>query len=287
VVLALLAAGCATAQVRPPAAAPPNHRIAGAAADPASVQTVERWSPDVAAVLARLAAAPTVENELRVAQAYADRGIADQAHTHFGRAARLNPREGAAWDGLARIWRDWGYPGIGLGDAYRAVWAAPGSAAMHNTLGTILQYLGNGRAARAQFVRAIDLDPAASYAQNNLCYSWLMDADTGAATSACNRSIAIQPGLVPARNNLALAKAIDGDLAGAEAIFGAAEGQAAAQYNLGIVYLSQRRYATAATAFERASELQPRVAGARARARQARQYAADALETERGNHERR
>jgi Flp pilus assembly protein TadD len=236
--------------------------------------------------MANLSAAPTVENEIDLAQALVRLGIADQAYEHFARAARLNPGEGAAWDGLARIWRDWGFPHIGLGDAYRAVYAAPDSPAVRNTLGTILQFLGKGREARVQFARALALDAGAAYAQNNLCYSWLMEADVDAASVECRGALATEPGLVPARNNLALARAIAGDLAGAAEIFGAVGGEAAAQYNLGIVYLAQRRYPAAADAFDRAAALQPSLLLARGRAAQARQHAADAIENG-GSHERR
>ncbi len=59
-------------------------------------------------------------------------------------AARLDPREARRGTGSPAIWRDWGFPHFGLGDAYRAVWAAPRSPLVHNTLGTILQFLGKG-----------------------------------------------------------------------------------------------------------------------------------------------
>jgi Flp pilus assembly protein TadD len=154
---------------------------------------------------------------------------------------------------------------------------------VHNTLGTILQFLGNGRDARAQFAQALAYDAGAAYAHNNLCYSWLMEADANAAAIACGRALAIEPGLVTARNNLALASAIDGDLAVAAEIFEEAGGEAAAQYNLGIVSLSQRRYSAAADAFERAADLNPALLLARARARQARQQAIDMPEEEKGN----
>lgn len=246
----------------------------------------EQWSPDLAAAISRLAAAPTVEHEVGLAQAYLRTGISDKAYEHYARAARLDPAEGAAWDGLARIWRDWGLPQVGLGDAYRALSAAPASPAVHNTLGTILQSLGKGLEARAHFAQAVALDVGAAYAQNNLCYSWLMEADAEAAAIECGRALAREPGLVVTRNNLALARAIAGDLAGAAEIFGAVGGEAAARYNLGIVYMAQRRYSAAASAFDQAAALQPSMALARDRARQARQHAAAAPDDE-GAHERR
>lgn len=247
----------------------------------------EQWSRDLADAISRVAASPGAWHELGLAQAYVRAGILDQGYEHFAAALRLDPRLSAAWDGKARVWRDWGFPHFGLGDAYRAVSADPASPVARNTLGTILQYLGRGRDARKQFAQAVALDPGAAYAQNNICYSWLMEANVEAASNACGRALAIDPDMVPARNNLALAMAVDGDLEGASRIFGAAGGDAAAQYNLGIVYLAQRRYSAAAAAFDRAAELQPALTLARARARQARQHAGDVFEGEGGDHERR
>jgi Flp pilus assembly protein TadD len=152
-------------------------------------ETVEHWSEDLGAALSHYAAAPTLANEVGLAQAYVRLGILDKAHEHFTAAARLDPKDGSAWDGLARIWRDWGFPAVGLGDAYRAVYAAPQSPAAHNTLGTILQLIGDGSAARAQFERALALDPGATYARNNLCYSRLMEAGADAASAGCARAL--------------------------------------------------------------------------------------------------
>ena len=254
---------------------------------PTDALEAEQWSPDLAAAIARHSTTPTHASEIGLAQAYVRAGILDQAYEYFATAARLDPKDGAAWDGLARIWRDWGFSNIGLGDAYRAVSAAPRSPAAHNTLGTILQFLGHGRDARVQFERALECDAGAAYAQNNLCYSWLMEANADAASTACGRALALEPGMTPARNNLALARAVAGDLTGAAETFGVGSGEAAAQYNLGIVYLAQRRYAAAADAFDRAALLQPALILARARAHQARQHAVRAPEGEGDDHERR
>jgi Flp pilus assembly protein TadD len=253
---------------------------------PTGAELAERWSADLAAAISSYTASPTYAGLIGLAQAYTRAGILDKAHEYFASASRLDPKDGAAWDGLARIWRDWGFPAYGLGDAYRAVHAAPGSPAARNTLGTILQILGEGRAARAQFASALALDAGAAYARNNLCYSWLMEGAAADASAECRAALDLDPGLRVARNNLALATAITGDLAGARDIFGAVGGEAVAQYNLGIVYMAQRRYAAAAGAFDRAAALQPSLTMARARARQAHQRAVDAADPG-GSHERR
>jgi len=248
--------------------------------------TAESWSQDLASALSRHTAAPTSDSEIGLGQAYVRVGILDKAYEHFANASRLDPREAAAWDGLARIWRDWGFPHFALGHAYRAVSAAPLSSAVHNTLGTILQALGQGPEARAQFARALELDGAAVYARNNLCYSWLMEGDTVAASAECERALAIEPGLIAARNNLGLAAAMAGDMARAAEMFRMGRGAAAAQYNVGIIHMAEHRYSEAAEAFDRAADLEPSLALARSRARQARQHAAEALESE-VSHERR
>lgn len=253
----------------------------------ANAQVAEQWSAELAAAIARRSTAPTVENEIALAQTLAALGIADQAHGHFAAAARLSPHESAAWDGMARIWRDWGLPQFGLGDAYRAVAADPQSPAVRNTLGTILEFLGYGRDARMQFARALALDPGAAYAQNNICYSWVLEGCADVAAEACRQALAMDPNLSVARNNLGLARAIDGDFENAAAVFAEVGGTSASQYNLGMVYLALGRYSAAANAFDRASESQPALKLARVRAAQARERAMDTPDGGRDNHERR
>jgi Flp pilus assembly protein TadD len=253
----------------------------------ANAQTAEQWSTELAEAAARRAAAPTAENELALAQTLAGLGIQDQAYEHFARVTRLSPRTSAAWEGLARIWRDWGAPGLGLGDAYRAVAADLHSPLARNTLGTLLECLGHGPDARTQFAKALSLDGSAAYAQNNLCYSWLLERRAEAALPHCRLALSAEPDSATARNNLALAMALGGDTDGAARHFAETGGASASQYNLGIVYLSQGRYAAAADAFDHAAKLQPAVPLARVRAEQARQQALYAQDGGRDNHERR
>jgi tetratricopeptide (TPR) repeat protein len=234
-----------------------------------SVQTVESWDPRLSAALVELAAVPTGAQHRRVAAEYRRLGILDQAFAHLTAAVKLDATDASAFDGLARIWRDWGFPELGLRDAYRAVELAPASAAAANTLGTLLHAQGRIQDASLWYERALKLDPGATYAVNNLCYSSIVTQQEGAVGS-CQRAAALAPKLKAAQNNLALAYAASGSFELARKQLEQSGDPAVAEYNSGILYLADRQYAKAAAAFDAALKINPHFDLAHARARQAR-----------------
>lgn len=131
--------------------------------------TVESHDPALAAALLRLALLPTPAHHRAVADEYRRLRIMDAAFDHLNAATRLDPRDAAAYDARARIWRDWGYLSLGMADSARAVFYAPRSAAAHNTRGTLLVAAGMKEEARREFEAALALDPDASFARTNLC----------------------------------------------------------------------------------------------------------------------
>jgi len=168
---------------------------------------MEASDGELKAALAALAVAATPERERAVADAYRRAGVLDLAMDHYARAVRLDARDADAYDAMARIWRDWGFPQLGLGDAYRAVYYAPRSPVPSNTLGTLLQSLGQTQQARQYFQRAVRIDPGAFFALNNLCYSLRTDNRPREAADACEKALVIAPDLVQARKNLAVVRA--------------------------------------------------------------------------------
>ena len=172
-------------------------------ASSAGLPTVETSDPALAGALKRLSIAETPELHLIVAERYRDLGILDMAHDHFLRASQLDGAGAAAYEGLARIWRDWGFPQLGLADASRAVYYARSSASAHNTLGTVLAALGHRGEARREYERAVELDPRAAYALNNLCYLSFLEGDALRALAECRAALAIDPELTAARETLA------------------------------------------------------------------------------------
>lgn len=239
-----------------------------------SVGTLEERDPALRAARALLAIAPTAENHRLVGEAYARQGVGDAAFDQFTAALRLNPRDAAALDDLARVWRDWGYSHLGLSAAYRAIFYAPDSPVPRNTLGTLLLNMGRVSDARIVFEQALVRDPAAAYVLNNLCYAALLEGDNAGAIQRCHAALRTEPALKSARNNLALAYAAAGDWAAARRQFSASNGPAAATYNVGVALMATGRFGEAAAAFDEAVALDRAPADARARAKRARVLAA-------------
>jgi tetratricopeptide (TPR) repeat protein len=256
-------------------------REASAAARPSMSlgTTIESSDPQLSAALTALAVSNTAEAHRRVATEYRRVGVLDMAYKHLTDAVRLDSHDSASYDGLARIWRDWGVPRLGLGDAYRAVALAPASASAANTLGTLLEGVGETKSARQWYERALALNPRASYALVNICYSSIM-LQRHDALDFCRRAVARAPQSAVARNNLALAYVARGDFEHARAEFQHAS-DSTAEYNLGIAYLSTRKYQEALDAFHAALKIDPTLVAAAERAQHAR-----AALTEEGHRDR-
>jgi Flp pilus assembly protein TadD len=232
--------------------------------------TVEGNDVALTAALITVKARPSAANHRKVAAQYLRHGIKDVAHEHFTAALKLDSRDAASWDGLARIWRDWGFPNLALPDASRAVYYAPDSPVVYNTLGTILQALGRRAEARSQYEKALAVDATAAYALTNLCYGWALEGKADKAAGACRQALRLKPDMEAARNNLAVAYEVSGDSTAALDVLAESGDAARTQYNAGILHLAARRFPEALQAFDKALALRPPFAAAELMARQAR-----------------
>ena len=222
-----------------------------------AADTLETRDPVLAAELLHVLAAPTAEGYRTVGERYRERGVLDAAYRHFNLAIALNSRDAAAYEGLARVWRDWGLPQLAVGDAHRATYYAPHSASAQNTFGTIMQALGRDADAKSAYELATWLDPRAAYAMNNLCYLAFLNGRVDDAIDRCNAALRLDPSLAAARNNLALAFAASGRMDLARTKFLDAPDRASGLYNSGIAFLASGDDASALAAFDGASKARP------------------------------
>jgi len=235
-----------------------------------AAETLETRDPQIAAELLLVSNQPTADGYRSLGERYRERGVLDAAYRNFNHAIALNPRDGAAYEGLARVWRDWGMPELALGDAHRAVYHAPELASARNTFGTVMQALGHYDEARTAYELASRLEPRAAYAANNLCYLAFVQGRLDAAIDTCKKALEIDPSMTTARNNLALAFAATGRIDLARNQFVEAGDRASGLYNIGIVYLAAGDEPAALNAFDEASKARPTFHLARERARQIR-----------------
>jgi Flp pilus assembly protein TadD len=138
----------------------------------------------------RLRFEPTAANHLEVSRIYRRLGIWDTAHDYLQLSLALHGNDPLVLDALARHWRDWGRPGEGLPHAYRAVNIAPDWATAHNTLGTMLYVMGQRTEARKRFERAVQLQPDAGWALQNLCIAYQAEGRTREAIPTCRQAAA-------------------------------------------------------------------------------------------------
>jgi tetratricopeptide (TPR) repeat protein len=232
--------------------------------------TVEASDRRLAAALLVETLLPTAESNVRVAQEYERLGILDAAYARLNRALLAAPRMAEAHEGMARIWRKWGAPDLGLGSAYRAVAYDSTSASARNTLGTLLDGLGRFDEARVAYRMAVTLAPSAGWGLNNLCNLEYRLGRLEEARRYCEAAVQVAPALTEAHNNLGLTYAAAGDTVRARAEFLAAGDTAAAEFNMGIVSLAERDFVSAAQAFEEAIKARPGFTAAKTRAHAAR-----------------
>jgi len=233
------------------------------------LRTVEATDTELAAALLTATAIPSPESLRAAALEYRRVHVYDRAQDYLTRALALDPKDAATHDAIARVWRDAGFPHLGFGDVYRAIYYAPKSAAARNTLGTLFQAMGRRAEARVQYELATTLDPLAGYAHNNLCYGWILDGEATKAVQACRRALSLDPQSPIAHNNAGLAYALAGDLAASRESFQKAGTRAAAAYNSGVVNLAIQNWDGASKDFLDALAADPGLRAAGLRARQA------------------
>jgi tetratricopeptide (TPR) repeat protein len=146
-----------------------RHALAARAAAPKpGLPSVEDTDPALRTALAMLKASESAGGHLAVAEHYNRLRVRDMAYDHFSKALAIEPKSVPALDGRARLLRVVGLMNMALGDVHRALFIEPRSAAVKNTLGTILEKLGQCREASAAYREAARLSGGAEWAEQNV-----------------------------------------------------------------------------------------------------------------------
>jgi tetratricopeptide (TPR) repeat protein len=139
-----------------------------AAAAPTQLRSIEGTDVALRNALAALGQRESAAAHVAVAQQYWRLHVYDAVYDHYSDAIRLEPRNVTAWDGRARVWRQWRMTEPALSDVHRARYFGPERPDVLNTLGTILEQAGQCGAARDAYASALKLDPSADWAKDNL-----------------------------------------------------------------------------------------------------------------------
>jgi tetratricopeptide (TPR) repeat protein len=144
---------------------------------PAPLPSVEATDARLRVALDSLHRHETAATHIQVAEEYRRLHVEDAAFDHFSEALALDHKNVAAFEGRARVWRDWGFIAPALSDAYRARYYGPDRPEVYNTLGTILERAGQCDAARSAYSAATARDEKAHWAHANLTRLDVLDAN--------------------------------------------------------------------------------------------------------------
>jgi tetratricopeptide (TPR) repeat protein len=151
-----------------------------------SLNNVEYWEdqhPEIAAMTKESKNALEAEPHFRLAEYYMRYQIFDKAYDEYWKAIEMDSSNEAYWDGVGRLYREWGHPQLGIAILHQALQRKPESATTWNTLGTLYDKLGDGEQARQCYLKALALNPELDFVQSNLCYNYLQEGKLDQAIS--------------------------------------------------------------------------------------------------------
>lgn len=125
----------------------------------------------------------------------------------------------------------------------------------YHRLGMLLGATGQFAEANKALHRAVELSPDDAILRNNLGFQLLMEEDWHGARRELGRAIELRPGFARAHINLGLVLSKLGHFDEALEQFQAVLPEADAYYNMGLMYVTQKRYEEAAGAYRATLEL--------------------------------
>jgi tetratricopeptide (TPR) repeat protein len=228
-----------------------------AAAEEALKQLHKR-RPYLAELSSRVAAnGNDIDSRRLLAEAYMDEELLPYAFQMYQEIQSIKPDDSLAELGVAQVWDRWGDYGLAYQHAERAVVLEPRSAEALETLGRVHFHRNQLDQALSAFLSALEINPQNASLLSNAGYVFQQRGDLAQARRFLERAIAVDNSIAEAHNNLGVVLARMGERDHALREFMAVNDPAAAFNNLGVVYLSQKRWSEARDAFRRALVLDP------------------------------
>lgn len=156
----------------------------------------------------------------------------------------------------------------------RAIAIEPRSATAYNRLGVVYQKLGRHTDAELIFKQGAAADPASAVLPNNLGYCYLSQLRYAEAEQAFRDALLRSPDFQRARMNLAIVMAQTGRLEESLIEFSRVVPADVAHYNVAMISLQRRDYASAEKSLREALAINPSSTGAQDQLRRVEQLAA-------------
>jgi tetratricopeptide (TPR) repeat protein len=229
-----------------------------------NADVLEQKHPAVASLIEKIQHDPdNPQNHYELASVYHRLRIFDRAYLEYEKAIEAAAENPTYYEGVGRLWRDWGTPESGISYLQKALELRPSYPEAWNTLGTIYDEIRDFSQAQHCYLKALALNSELDFVHSNLCFSYLQTGEIQEAVYQGERAIQLNPNLTQARNNLGVAYGMADDFVGAIEQFKLTGDEAEAHNNLGVLLLKKQRNIEAMEEFKLAVRLKPfyRVAG--------------------------
>jgi tetratricopeptide (TPR) repeat protein len=219
---------------------------------------LEQKHPVVASLLEKIQHDPSnPQNHYELASVYHRLQIFDKALLEYEKAIEFPSENPEYYEGMGRLWRDWGTPTSGISYLEKALDLRSSHPEAWNTLGTIYDQLGNFSEAQRCYLNALALNSELDFVYSNLCFSYLQTGEVQDAIYYGERAVQLNPNLIQARNNLGVAYGMADDFIRAIEQFKLIGDEAEAHNNLGVLLLKKQRNVEAMEEFKLAVRLKP------------------------------